>query len=51
MFLCSLAKVSHKTCTLFATLDTIVQLQCDLAIKRNTCGSICSLNYLNMILQ
>ena len=40
MFLCSLAKVSHKTCTLFATLDTIVQLQCDLTITRNTCGSM-----------
>jgi len=37
---CFLAKVSHTTCVLFVTLDTIVQVQCDLAITRNTCGSI-----------
>ena len=48
MYLCSLAKVSRTTCILFATLDTIVQVQCDLAITRNTCGSIYFLNYLNL---
>ena len=42
MYLCSLAKVSHITHILFAT---IVHIQCDLVITRNTYGSICSLNY------
>ena len=45
MYLCSLAKVSHTTHILFAT---IVHIQCDLAITRNTYGSICSLNYPNL---
>ena len=49
MYLYSLAKVSHTTCILFATFDTIVWVQCDLAITRNTCGSICSLNCLNLL--
>ena len=43
-----LAKVSHITRILFATFDTIVQVQCDLAITRNTCGSISLLNCLNL---
>ena len=46
--LCFRAKVSHIARILFATLDTIVQVQCDLAITKNTCGSICLLNYLNL---
>ena len=48
MYLYSLAKVSHTTHILFATFDTIVQVQCDLAIIKNTCGSICFLNCLNL---
>jgi len=36
---------------LFASLDTIVSVQCDLAIKRKTCGNINSLNYLNLFLE
>ena len=50
-YLCFLAKVSHTTDVLFATLDTIIQVQYDLAITRNTCGSICSLNCLNLFLK
>ena len=48
--LCFLVKVSHKTQT-FSTLDTIVQVQCDLAITRNTCGCISLLNCLNLFLK
>ena len=36
---------------LFATLDTIVHVQCDLAITRNTHGSILLLNCLNLFLK
>ena len=50
-YLCSLAKVSHTTHVLFAILDTIIQVQCDLTITRNTCGSICSLNCLKLFLK
>ena len=46
IYLYSLVKGSHTTHIIFATFDTIVQVQCDLAITRNTCGSICSLNML-----
>ena len=35
----------------YATLDTIVLVQCDLIITRNTCGSISSLNCLNLFLK
>ena len=45
------SKISHTTGILFTTLDTIVQVQCDLAITRNTCGSICFLNCLNLFLK
>ena len=48
IYLNSLAKGSHTTCIFFATFDTIVQVQCDLAITRDTCGSIHFLNFLNM---
>ena len=48
IYLYSLAKGSHTTCIFFATFDTIVQVQCDLAITRDTCGSIHFLNFLNM---
>ena len=51
IYLCSLAKVSHKTHIRFATLDTIVQEQCDLTFTRNTCGIICSLNCLYLFLK
>jgi len=47
--------LSNKSFThniqLFATLDTIVQIQYDLAITRNTCGSIILLNYLTLFLK
>ena len=46
-----IAKVSHTTHILVATLYTIVQVQCDLAIIRNTCGSISLLNYLKLFLE
>ena len=46
--LCLLAKVSHTTHKLFATFDTIVQVQCDMVITRNICGSINLLNCLNL---
>ena len=46
-----LAKVSHITRIIFATLDTIVLVQCDLTITRNKHGSISSLNYLNLFLK
>ena len=49
--LCSFTKVLHTTRVLFATLDTIVKVQCDLAITRNACGSICLLNCLNLFLK
>ena len=49
--LCFLEKFSHTTRKLFATFDTIVQVQCDLAITRNTCGSISLLNFLNLFLK
>ena len=48
IYLCSLAKVSHIELILFATLDTMVQIQCVLAITRNTCDSIYSLNCVNL---
>ena len=51
IYLYFLAKVSHITHILFTTLDTIVHVQCDLAITRNTCGSIYSLNCLNLFLK
>ena len=50
-YLCFLAKVSHRTRVLFAIFDTIIQVQCDLTITRNTCGSICSLNCLKLFLK
>ena len=49
--LCSFAKVSHTTRILFTTLDIIVQVQCDLVIKRNIYGSISLLNCLNLFLK
>ena len=49
--LCFLAKVSHTTRILFATLDTIVQVQCDLVITRDTYSSISLLNYHNLFLK
>ena len=51
IYSCFLAKVSHTTRVFFAIPNTIVQIQCDLAITRNTCGSICSLNCLNLFLK
>ena len=51
MLFATLAKVSHTTRILFATLDTIVQVQCDLAITRNTFGSISLLKCLNLFLK
>jgi len=50
-YLYFLAKVSHTIRVLFATLDTIVQVQCDLTITINSCGSMCSLNYLKLFLK
>ena len=49
--LCFLAKVSHTTRIFLVTLDTIVQIQCNLDITRNTCGSINLLNCLNLFLK
>ena len=47
-------KIFTHNMQLFATLDTldtIVHVQCDLAITRNTCGSILLLNCLNLFLK
>ena len=41
---------THNT-QLFATFDTIIQVQCDLGITRNPCGSISLLNYFNLFLK
>ena len=49
--LCFLAKISHPTLKLFVALDTIVHVQCDLTITRNTCGSITLLNFLNLFFE
>ena len=49
--LCPIAMISHTTRILFATLDTTVQVQCDLAITRNTCDSISLLNSLNLFVK
>ena len=46
-----IAQVSHTTHILFVTLDTIVQVQRDLAITRNTSGSLSLLNCLNLFLK
>ena len=49
--LCTLAMFSHTTRKFFATFEICVQVQCDLAITRNTCVNICSLNCLNLFLK
>ena len=49
--LCNLAMFFTHNMQYSLLLLIHVQVQCDLAITRNTCVNVCSLNYLNFLLK